>query len=227
MKNLILIISTLFLMQSAKAQTDSCKVLLEKISGKYAGKCQNGLANGKGKSIGEDTYIGSFKVGLPHGKGKYLFKNGDIFQGDWQNGQKEGNGKFIYTLNGKKNTLIGYWKNDEFVGVINPDISYRVTSTSGIIDYKVEKKEPVYECQNEITFSIKSAFTDFIPQDLKVENSTGQIVQSGKKFGINQYLCPLHCEISYTILVGKIRKQCRFIVDILEEGKYMITLSND
>ena len=50
---------------------------------------------------------------------------------------------------------------------------------------------------------------------------------AGKKFVISQYFYPFHCEISYTILVGEIRKQCHFIIDILEEGKYTITLSND
>lgn len=227
MNNLTLIIIYFVFAQSINAQTESCTVLLENISGKYTGKCKSGLANGKGKSIGENTYIGIFKDGLPHGKGKYILKNGDIFQGYWKNGQKEGKGKFSYSLNGEKYTLIGYWKKDEYVGITDPDISYRVTSSSGIMDYKVEKKDSASEYDNAINFSIKSAFTDFAPRDLKIENSSGQIVQAGKKFGISQYFCPLHCEISYTILVGEIRKQCRFVIDILEEGKYMIILSND
>jgi hypothetical protein len=227
MKNLTLIIIALFLAQSINAQTESCKVLLENISGVYTGKCQNGLANGKGKSIGHDTYIGTFKDGLPQGKGKYLFKNGDVFQGYWNNGYKDGKGRFDYTLNGAKYTLIGYWKKDEYIGVTDPDISYRVTSASGIFDYKVKKIDAESDSDNEITFSIKSAFADIVPQDLKIENSSGQVLQSGKKFIINQYFCPFHCEISYTILVGEMRKQCRFIIDILEKGKYMITLSND
>jgi hypothetical protein len=227
MKNLTLTIILLVLTLSINAQPDSCKVLLGKISGKYTGKCLNGLANGKGKSIGEDIYIGIFKEGLPDGKGKYLYKNGDIFQGYWQNGQKDGKGKFEYTLNGKKCTLIGYWKKDVYVGVTEPDISYRVTSSTGIMNYKVEKNESANEHDKEITFSIKSAFTDFAPTDLKIDKSTGQIGQTGKKFSITQYFCPLHCEISYTILVAETRKQCRFIIDILEEGKYSVTLSND
>jgi len=227
MKNPILTIILLVLTLSINAQTDSCKVLLGKISGQYIGKCLNGLANGKGKSIGEDVYIGTFKDGLPDGKGKYLYKNGDIFQGYWQKGFKEGKGKFEYTLNGEKYTLIGYWKKDEYNGVTEPGISYRVTSASGIMNYKVEKNESANEHDKEITFSIKSAFTDFAPTDLKIDKSSGQIVQSGKKFGVIQYFCPLHCEISYTILVGESRKQCRFIIEILEEGKYTITLSND
>ena len=226
MKKLTLTIIILVLTLSINAQSDSCNVLLEKISGRYTGKCLDGLANGKGKSIGEDTYIGTFKDGLPNGKGKYLYKNGDTFQGYWLNGQKDGKGKFEYTINGEKYTLIGYWKKDEYFGVTEPDISYRVASASGIMKYTVEKNELINEHDKDITFSIKSAFTDFTPTDLIIDKSSGQIVQSGKKISISQYFCPLHCEISYTILVGDTRKQCRFIIDILEEGKYTITISN-
>ncbi len=227
MKNLTLIIISLLLLQSINAQTESCTVLLEKISGRYTGECQDGLANGKGESIGEDTYTGTFKNGLPHGKGKYVYKNGDIFQGYWENGQKNGKGKFSYSLNAKKYTLIGYWKMDEYAGATDPGMSFRVTSASGIINYKIEKSVSASEHAKEITLSVKSAFTDFLPDDLKIENSSGQTVQSGKKFIINQYFCPLNCEISYTIKVADTRKQCRFIFDIFEEGNYVITLFND
>ncbi|MFZ4548447.1 MAG: hypothetical protein ACOYN4_13465, partial [Bacteroidales bacterium] len=92
---------------------------------------------------------------------------------------------------------------------------------------KINKKESLSEHDNEVIFSIYSAFTEFAPRDLKIENSTGQIVQSGKKFGVTQYTCPLHCEISYSILVANTRKQCRFMIDILESGKYTVSLSND
>jgi hypothetical protein len=218
-------ITTLFI----NAQTDSCKVLLDKISGKYTGECLNGLANGKGKSIGEDTFIGTFKDGLPDGNGKYIFKNGDVFIGNWLKGKKNGKGKFEISINGKKNTINGYWKENEYVGVAKPDVSFRVTCASGLLDYKVEKNKPVneFEKDNQITFSIKSAFADFLPGDLKIDKSSGQITQLGKKFVITQYFCPVHCEISYSISVGSFRKQCRFIIDIVEKGKFTITLNND
>jgi hypothetical protein len=229
MRKLILIIFYFVLILDLNAQTDSCKVLLEKISGKYTGECLNGFANGKGKSIGEDTYIGIFKAGLPNGIGKYIFKNGDIFQGNWLNGQKNGKGKFEFKIDGKKNTVAGYWKKDEYVGVNEPDVTFRVTSSSGIIDYKVEKNKPVneYDTNNSTFFSIKSSFMDFLPKDLKINKSSGEIIQVGKKFGIKQYFCPLHCEISYSILIGSHIRQCQFIIDILEKGTYTVNLNND
>lgn len=227
MKNLTFMIIALFLAHCTIAQTDSCRVLAGKISGTYSGKCLNGLANGKGKSIGEDTYTGNFKDGLPDGKGKYIFKNGDIFQGYWKNGQKDGKGEFEYTLNGKKYKLTGYWKKDEFAGAMDPDVSYRVTSATGINNYTFEKNESGGENGNEITISVSSAFTDYVPQDLKIENSSGKVLRNGKKTGITQYFCPLHCEISYTILISDTRKQCRFIFEVMEAGNYTIILSND
>ncbi|MFZ4549032.1 MAG: hypothetical protein ACOYN4_16405, partial [Bacteroidales bacterium] len=153
MKNLLLLIIVMFLVQGLIAQTESCKVLLEKISGSYSGNCQNGLASGKGKSVGEDTYTGFFKDGLPDGKGKYVFKNGDSFQGNWKKGIKDGKGTFEYTLNGKKQTLNGYWKNDEYAGTTETGKSYNVTSVSGIPDYKINKKESLSEHDNEVIFS--------------------------------------------------------------------------
>lgn len=227
MKTLKLIILLTIMAQGITAQTTSCKVLLDKISGTYTGDCKDGLANGKGKAIGEDTYIGSFKNGLPDGKGKYIYQNGDVFQGIWENGKKNGRGKFKYSLDGQKQKLTGYWKDDEYVGKTNPDLAFKVTSSTGILSYDVDEKEPANERDRGITISIKSAFTDFAPPDLRIENSSGNVSRSGKKLLINQYFCPLHLEMSYTILVGENRKQCRFIIDIYKEGKYSITLHND
>ena len=229
MRNLILFTLFIITTQFINAQTDSCKVLLDKICGKYTGECLNGLANGNGQSIGEDSYTGTFKNGLPDGKGKYIFNNGDVFIGYWLKGKKNGKGKFEISINGKKNIINGYWKENEYIGVSEPAVSYRVTNSSGILDYKVEKNKPVNELENnnQITFSTKSAFTDFLPTDLKIEKSSGQITQVGKKFVITQYFCPIHCEISYSILINNFRKECRFIIDILEKGKFTIVLNND
>jgi hypothetical protein len=227
MKNLTLTTLFLALTLSISAQTDSCQVLMKQIAGEYTGQCINGLASGKGKSIGEDTYIGFFKDGLPHGKGKYIYKNGDVFRGYWQKGNKDGKGKFEYTLNGEKHTLLGYWENGEYIGVTETNIAYRVTSSSGIMDYKVEKNKLATKLDKEIILSIKSAFTDFAPKDLKIDTSSGQVSHTGKKYKITQYFCPFHCDVSYTIKIAESRKHCRFVIEILEEGKYTITLNND
>lgn len=227
MKRIVLIFFIFHLFSAASAQTTPCKVLLKSISGKYDGKCENGLANGKGTAKGQDTYTGFFKNGLPEGKGTYIFKNGDTYKGFWKNGLKDGKGKFTFTLNGQQQTLIGYWKEGNYVGKSSPEKPYRVTASSGIMDYKVVKVESGYD-NNTVTISIRSAMTNYIPNDLEVNCSTGQVMQQGKSILVSQFSYPLNCDISYSILTGaNQRKLCHFIIEITEKGDYQITLSND
>ena len=227
MKNLILLIFCLALLQSISAQSDSCRVLTGEIAGKYTGPCKDGLANGKGKSVGEDTYTGSFLNGLPHGKGKYTFQNGDEFKGYWENGKKSGKGSYKYSQNGKKHSLTGYWKNDVYAGATDPDLTYRVGQSTGIPVFKVEEKIIEDVRDSKIVFSIQRAYSDFLPQDLKIEKSSGQISYLGRKLMISQFSLPLHCEISYSIKVGQTPLQCRFILDILQKGEYTVTLDHN
>ena len=59
----------------------------------------NDLPDGTGKMIYEegDYYIGEFKEGLQHGKGKYYSNKGRlIYEGDFVNDKEEGNGKLFY-----------------------------------------------------------------------------------------------------------------------------------
>ncbi len=212
--------------QNAQAQSDTCKVLMSEISGTYSGHCLNGLANGKGKSAGKDTYTGNFKDGLPDGKGKYEYSNGDVFDGNWANGLKNGKGKFQYTLNGKKMTLQGYWKNGDYAGQNDPDVEYRITGVTGISDYKLEKSKAGSDGEKTVTITISSAFQSYIPRDLKIEKSSGQVMQQGKSIAIAQFSVPFHCDISYTILVAHESKQCRFSFDIYQDGTYVVVLNN-
>ncbi|MPQ48393.1 hypothetical protein GCQ56_15420 [Marinifilum sp. N1E240] len=226
-KKVSLILILLYHVNCVHAQDITCKVLHEKIAGEYVGNCQNGLANGKGKSKGVDSYSGMFKDGLPNGKGKYVYSNGNVFKGYFKSGCKEGKGKFEYTVNGKKQILNGYWKNDEYVGQQKVDEPYRVTLSSGILNYSIKKVEG-HESDQVILFSIKSSMTDFMPDDLEIRNFNGQIMQLGKKFTISHYQCPFTCEINYSIKTGfNQRKMCQFIFDVSEKGKYEIVLSND
>jgi hypothetical protein len=226
-KSLIFICVLLISIERMHAQADTCQVLLGPISGEYSGDCENGLANGKGKSVGEDTYTGTFRNGWPDGKGKYIYRNGDIYDGFWKNGKKDGKGKFTIIVDGKKQVLEGYWMEDEYKGILKPDLDYKVISSSGIMDYKIQKVVTANERENDIVFSIKSAFMDFSPTDLMVEKTSGEFFQSGRKFGIRNNFYPVHIEVSYSIQVANTRKLCRFSVDILKPGKYAVMLSND
>lgn len=90
-----------------------CKVKSEAIAGKYEGNCKKKLADGQGKSVGTDTYEGTFKKGLPHGKGVYTYSNGDVFDGNFAKGRMHGEGKLTQADGEEK---IGFWEHNEYIG---------------------------------------------------------------------------------------------------------------
>ena len=110
----IFILACFAISQSVFSQ--DCKVLMLEIAEAYEGECKKGLAQGHGKAEGEDKYEGQFKKGLPHGDGKYVWSNGDYFEGNWSNGQKEGKGIHHMIINGQESVLTGFWKDDVYVG---------------------------------------------------------------------------------------------------------------
>ncbi len=101
------------------AKGQECRVLLPSIDSSYIGECRKGLANGEGEAWGIDHYIGHFRKGLPHGSGRYEWRNGDLYDGEWNEGKREGFGRFVPALG--KNVSEGIWKNNRFVPPIAPD----------------------------------------------------------------------------------------------------------
>lgn len=100
----------------AQDQTSVCQVLLQQIAGTYAGECKKGLADGMGKAQGIDLYEGCFKKGYPEGHGKYTWKDGTSFEGEWEKGQKEGFGILTNHPASQDSILTGYWIDDEYIG---------------------------------------------------------------------------------------------------------------
>lgn len=121
------------------AQSD-CKVKLTALEGNYNGDCKKGLAHGFGKAKGKDTYEGEFKKGLPHGTGIYTWSHGNVFDGRWNKGLKDGYGKLMIKTQVSDSLVIGYWQEDEYVG-IHKD-SYQIYSrTSGISGFRFVRDE--------------------------------------------------------------------------------------
>ena len=111
-----LFVSAIFLLAAiGPSKAQECSVAVASISGKYSGECKDGKAYGKGMAVGEDTYIGLFKDGLPNGKGKYTWKNGNWFDGEWVKGVKQGLGRMFYKQVGKDSIVDGYWKKDKYI----------------------------------------------------------------------------------------------------------------
>ena len=77
------------------------------------GECRKGteIKHGKGKMILQDesVYEGYFKNNLFHGHGRMIGLKG-VYIGDWQNGVRCGNGKYMSHDNSF--TYVGEWKED-------------------------------------------------------------------------------------------------------------------
>lgn len=74
------------------------------------GDCVEGdCVNGKGRHIysNGDVYEGDFKLYVPDGKGKTSYANGDVYVGDYKVGRRAGKGKFTWA-NG--DVYEGDWK---------------------------------------------------------------------------------------------------------------------
>lgn len=209
-------------MAIAQQTTDSV-VLLKEISGTYKGKISNGLANGKGTARGEDTYTGMFKDGLPDGKGKYAYNNGNIFEGYWTKGMKNGEGKFTFFINGKANEQHGYWKNNEYAGTTNPDEFYSVTCLAGIEAYSIKRLDSK---ATQIKVSFYGAMLKNVPYGLNIISSSGQVVKENKNFAIYNYTCPTHCIITFKIRTAGGNRECNLTFDILQPGNYEVVITN-
>jgi hypothetical protein len=143
MKQLTGLILFSFLAFSVAAQTTpSCEVAVASLKGTYEGECSKGKANGEGTATGTDSYKGTFKNGYPDGTGKYTWKNGDYYFGNWKKGLKEGKGEMHTTVNGKDSVLIGFWRKDVYGSEYeNPFKIYNATSELGRVEVSKVKKD--------------------------------------------------------------------------------------
>lgn len=92
-------------------QNAVCKVNDSDIASSYKGGCNNGLANGFGVARGRDIYEGEFLNGNKHGQGTYSWPNqGSKYVGEWKADNRDGQGKMTYASGGF--SWDGGWKND-------------------------------------------------------------------------------------------------------------------
>lgn len=132
---------------------ETCKVLLPNIAAKYEGMCKKGKADGTGKAEGVDYYAGEFRDGLPHGKGIYRWKNGDIYEGDWVKGKMEGQGSKTYKIANKPdNILAGFWSRDKYQGKFEkPYIIHSQTNQISRVEVRKQSDKPANKIVIELS----------------------------------------------------------------------------
>lgn len=201
-----------------------CKVLMPQIEGEYTGKCKNGVAHGKGLAIGEDTYKGSFKVGLPFGKGEYKWSTGERYVGEWEFGKREGEGIFYYFKDNEPLTLEGIWIDDQYVGPApeNP----KVTAKTGIERYRFQRQGDGDRVQ--VSFFINGiSNVDF--EEFTFHGSSGSQFKTGNTMGYESVIFPFICRITYYSWnkAHTSRNFTRFEFEISQPGKWQVVLHNN
>jgi len=86
----------------------------------YEGPLLNGVPHGNGilkyASPGNrKRYDGEFINGVPNGLGKIIYKDGEIYNGEFKDGLKSGRGKMTWP--GETGMYEGMWANDTFHGI--------------------------------------------------------------------------------------------------------------
>ncbi|XP_010544414.1 PREDICTED: phosphatidylinositol 4-phosphate 5-kinase 1-like [Tarenaya hassleriana] len=74
--------------------------------GDAKGEVEKKLPNG-------DLYAGGFSGGVPHGSGKYLWKDGCMYEGEWKRGKASGKGKFSWPSGA---TFVGEFRSGRMEG---------------------------------------------------------------------------------------------------------------
>jgi hypothetical protein len=154
----LLVFGLLSFNQQVKSQ--DCVVLADSLKGKYTGECKNGKADGQGKAEGVDTYEGTFRSGLPHGQGKYMWKNGNTYTGSWTKGNKDGDGVITYKIDHDKDSIVkGFWKKDKFIGFY--ERPYKFIANTVHITSKSAKK--INDKYNQVDIFLDSETGKMIP----------------------------------------------------------------
>ena len=150
---LLLNILPFFLFASTFAQT--CEVDPDPLKGQYSGDCKKGKAEGQGIATGIDSYAGNFRNGYPEGQGKYTWKNGNWYEGEWKKGVFEGKGTLSVADTSNPSgiqVLTGFWKKGKYLGVYEKPYVVH-TLTNNISDVNVRKLNCT---SNEIIIIIKN-----------------------------------------------------------------------
>ena len=203
-------------------QSAPCKVAVTKLEGNYEGGCKNGLAQGKGSASGTDRYAGSFRLGFPHGKGMYTWASGDVYDGQWNMGQREGEGTFTGRIDGRDSTLKGMWKDDRYAGPkpVLPVViqKYNITETN-FVRSGDGNKVSVQFLQNGMQNNIEG---------LEIVTNSGTESQAGRITFYYDIQFPFRCKINYRSWnsLRTVMYNCTLEFEITQPGTWELRVGN-
>lgn len=219
----VFIIILLFTFQNNFSQ-ETCKVLTDNLVGTYEGKCKKGLAHGKGKAVGTDSYEGVFSKGFPSGNGTYTWANGDIYIGKWKKGKRQGEGVLKYKINGKDTIMAGLWEDNRYLGP--KPIPPKVTEARSIDRYTIKKYG------NEINRVLISFQQNGVRNphitNLLLTTSCGIETSLGYMIGFRDFEFPIKIKLSYKtknkLLTSEYNVSFEF--EIFEPGDWRVEINN-
>jgi hypothetical protein len=220
-----------------------CSVNVDSLKGQYSGGCSNGKADGKGTANGIDTYSGEFRNGYPDGQGKYIWKNGNWYEGSWKKGQFNGEG----SLHTKKNdvdsavVITGFWTKGKYVGKYEKP--YSITALTNAVNTMNIRKQK--NGQSEINISVKNttggAFTvkDFVAPKSKlvdIELLEGRFEQQvndeqttvvPNKYILRRVTFPFRANLVFETVGALMPHKEKVAVEIMESGNWYIQVDID
>lgn len=204
---------------------DGCKVLIPELQGFYQGKCKKGLAHGKGRAEGLDSYEGHFSKGQPNGSGTYTWANGEIYEGGWAQGKAHGKGRMTYLIESGDTVVTGLWKEGEYMGkeVLPP---FQISQKRGVVRYSIRK---LNDASNGIRVSLfLSGNFNMDVENFSMVCASGEEYQSGRYVGLQNAIVPYSVSIKYRTWnsLHSAKSEVVFNFVINEPGMFEVSLTN-